>query len=251
MVLVSNNLFVGADKLFQTLTRTMLDTLTQSKTRLKLLLRFFLNPDSSAYLRGLSQEFGESTNAVRVELNRFEDAGLIRSHKDGNKKMYQVNTHFPMFNELQKIAFKHFGIDQINEQVTENIFRSVNIALVNELKVVYETMDIDVHEVLDAAATKPFGFMKFTPGPGLGGHCIPIDPLIPEVFPTREHEDYTGMKSVDWNKETVSVFDAVLIATNHSAIDYTELAEWIECIIDTRNAMSGMEKKDENHIFKS
>ena len=59
----------------------------------------------------------------------------------------------------------------------ENIFRSVNIALVNELKVVYEAMGIDVHEVIDAAATKPFGYMAFRPGPGLGGHCIPIDPF--------------------------------------------------------------------------
>ena len=62
-------------------------------------------------------------------------------------------------------------------KLLENIFRSVNIALVNELKVVYEGMGIDVHEVIDAAATKPFGFMAFRPGPGLGGHCIPIDPF--------------------------------------------------------------------------
>ena len=62
-------------------------------------------------------------------------------------------------------------------KLLENIFRSVNIALVNELKVVYEVMGIDVHEVIDAAATKPFGYMAFRPGPGLGGHCIPIDPF--------------------------------------------------------------------------
>ena len=62
-------------------------------------------------------------------------------------------------------------------KLLENIFRSVNIALVNELKVVYEAMGIDVHEVIDAAATKPFGYMPFRPGPGLGGHCIPIDPF--------------------------------------------------------------------------
>ncbi len=62
-------------------------------------------------------------------------------------------------------------------KLMENIFRAVNIALVNEMKVVYEAMDIDVWEVLDAAATKPFGFMKFTPGPGWGGHCIPVDPF--------------------------------------------------------------------------
>ena len=62
-------------------------------------------------------------------------------------------------------------------KLLENIFRSVNIALVNELKVVYEAMGIDVHEVIDAAATKPFGYMPLRPGPGLGGHCIPIDPF--------------------------------------------------------------------------
>ena len=62
-------------------------------------------------------------------------------------------------------------------KLTENIFRSVNIALVNELKVVYEKMGIDIWEVIDAAKSKPFGFMPFYPGPGLGGHCIPIDPF--------------------------------------------------------------------------
>jgi len=62
-------------------------------------------------------------------------------------------------------------------KLLENIFRSVNIALVNELKVVFDAMGIDVHEVINAAATKPFGFMPFRPGPGLGGHCIPIDPF--------------------------------------------------------------------------
>jgi UDP-N-acetyl-D-glucosamine dehydrogenase len=62
-------------------------------------------------------------------------------------------------------------------KLTENIFRAVNIALVNELKIVYDRMGIDVWEVLDAAATKPFGFMRFNPGPGWGGHCIPLDPF--------------------------------------------------------------------------
>jgi UDP-N-acetyl-D-glucosamine dehydrogenase len=62
-------------------------------------------------------------------------------------------------------------------KLLENIFRSVNIALVNELKVVYAAMGIDIWEVIDAARTKPFGFMPFYPGPGLGGHCIPIDPF--------------------------------------------------------------------------
>lgn len=62
-------------------------------------------------------------------------------------------------------------------KLTENIFRSVNIALVNELKTIYEPMGIDIWEVIEAAKTKPFGYMPFYPGPGLGGHCIPIDPF--------------------------------------------------------------------------
>ena len=144
MVLVSKNLFAGADKLLYILMQTMLDTLIQSKTRLKLLLRFFLNPESSAYLRGLAQEFDESTNAVRVELNRFEEAGLIRSHKDGNKKMYQVNTNFPMFNELQKIAFKHFGIDQIIEQIIEKLGNVEAVYLTGDLARGLDSKVVDV-----------------------------------------------------------------------------------------------------------
>jgi UDP-N-acetyl-D-glucosamine dehydrogenase len=62
-------------------------------------------------------------------------------------------------------------------KITENIFRAVNIALVNERKIIYDAMNIDIWEVIDAAATKPFGYMPFYPGPGLGGHCIPIDPF--------------------------------------------------------------------------
>ena len=71
-------------------------------------------------------------------------------------------------------------------KLTENVFRAVNIALVNELKVVYDALEIDVWEVLDAAATKPFGFMRFQPGPGWGGHCIPVDPFY-LAWKAREH----------------------------------------------------------------
>ncbi|MCH8475218.1 MAG: nucleotide sugar dehydrogenase [Opitutales bacterium] len=75
-------------------------------------------------------------------------------------------------------------------KLTENIFRSVNIALVNELKTVFHKMDIDVWDVIDAAATKPFGFMPFYPGPGLGGHCIPIDPFY-LTWKAREYDQHT------------------------------------------------------------
>src|SRR2546430_9330418 len=212
-------------------------------------------------------------------------------------------------------------------KLLENTFRGVNIALVNELKVVYTAMGIDVWEVINAAKTKPFGFMPFYPGPGLGGHCIPIDPFyltwkareygqntrfielageintsmpeyviqrltdalnaqrkavngakvlilglsykpdvdddrespsyllmdllkgkgadvayydphVPVIRPSREHSHWAGARSVVWNKDTLLGFDAVLIATNHQAINYQEMADWAQCIVDTRNAMA-------------
>jgi UDP-N-acetyl-D-glucosamine dehydrogenase len=213
-------------------------------------------------------------------------------------------------------------------KLLENIFRGVNIALVNELKVVYDAMGIDVWEVIEAAKTKPFGFMAFYPGPGLGGHCIPIDPFyltwkarefglstrfielagevntsmpdyviqrltvalneeglamkgskvlllglsykanvdddrespgyvllekmkklgvevgfydpyIPVIRPSREHGHWAGLKSVTWSKDVIESFDAVLISTAHTSVDYTELGQWSKIIVDTRNAMKG------------
>ena len=215
-------------------------------------------------------------------------------------------------------------------KLLENIFRSVNIALVNELKLVYGAMGIDIWEVIEAARTKPFGFMPFYPGPGLGGHCIPIDPFyltwkareygqhtrfielageintrmpehvvrvvadalntqckaikgskililglaykpnvdderespsyvlmkllaergaevayydsyVPLIKPTREHPQFAGRKSVEWNRATIGAFDLVLIATNHSSVNYHELGDWAQCIVDTRNAMAGVQ----------
>lgn len=224
-------------------------------------------------------------------------------------------------------------------KLTENIFRSVNIALVNELKVVYKEMGIDVHEVLDAAETKPFGFMKFTPGPGLGGHCIPIDPFyltwkarqyqqntrfielageintempkyvvnrtlealnshkkavngssvliiglaykpnvdddrespsyrlmdlfdsmganisyydpyVPVIKESREHSHWAGIKSIEWNKETIEKFDVVVVSTNHSDIDYHQLSDWNDLIVDTRNSMKHVSLKN-GHVWKA
>ena len=74
-------------------------------------------------------------------------------------------------------------------KLLENIFRSVNIALVNEIAQLFDRLDIDVWEVVDAAATKPFGFMRFDPGPGMGGHCLPVDPFY-LAFKAREHDFY-------------------------------------------------------------
>ena len=224
-------------------------------------------------------------------------------------------------------------------KLLENIFRGVNIALVNELKVVYAAMGIDVWEVINAAKTKPFGFMPFYPGPGLGGHCIPIDPFyltwkaraygqhtrfielageintampelvvnrvaealnsqkkpvngskvlllglaykadvddmresptfilldilekrgakvayydphIPVIRPTREHGHWTGTKSVAWDQKTIASYDAVLISTAHKGVDYQQVADWSNCIIDTRNAMAAVKTRP-NTIWKA
>src|SRR5690606_33203934 len=96
----------------------MIEALISSKTRIKLLLRLFLNPENTAYLRGLADEFGESTNAVRVELNRFEKAEMVTSSNRGNKKMYRANTRHPLYRELQSILLKYIGIDRVIESVT-------------------------------------------------------------------------------------------------------------------------------------
>ena len=79
----------------------MIDTLISSKTRIKLLLKFFLNSNNKAYLRNLEEEFGESTNAIRIELNRFEQAGMLTSLSEGNKKVFSANTRHPLFNSVR------------------------------------------------------------------------------------------------------------------------------------------------------
>lgn len=99
----------------------MISTLISSKTRTKLLLKFFLNSKTSSYLRGLENEFGESTNSIRIELNRFEKADMLSSYTDGNKKMYRANTDHPLFTEIHNIVLKYIGIDKIIENVIENL----------------------------------------------------------------------------------------------------------------------------------
>jgi len=99
----------------------MLDALITSKTRIKLLLKFFLNSRTESYLRNLETEFGESSNAIRVELNRFENAGLLTSLAKGNKKMYMANTRHPLYSDIHNIILKIVGLDQIIEKVTSQI----------------------------------------------------------------------------------------------------------------------------------
>ena len=99
----------------------MIETLISSKTRIKLLFKFFLNVGTKAYLRSLETEFGESSNAIRIELNRLEEAGMLTSHLDGNKKIFQANISHPLFHEIHNIVKKHMGFDTIIDQVVSNL----------------------------------------------------------------------------------------------------------------------------------
>jgi DNA-binding transcriptional ArsR family regulator len=98
----------------------LLESLVTSKTRIKLLLKFFSH-NNSGYLRALAKEFDESTNAVRVELNRLTDAGLLTSGDEGKTKMYRANHEHPFFHEIKNMVSKFLGLDQLLEQVVSRL----------------------------------------------------------------------------------------------------------------------------------
>lgn len=122
----------------------MLDTLISSKTRIKLLLKFFLNSNMKGYLRGLEQEFGESSNAIRVELNRLEQAGMLVSDKDGNKKFFRANTDHPLFEDVHRILIKNIGIDTIITKVIHKLGSIEKLFLVGELAKGKDSRIIDI-----------------------------------------------------------------------------------------------------------
>lgn len=110
----------------------MLDTLITSKTRIKLLMKFFLNSNAEAYLRNLANEFGESSNAIRVELNRFENAGLLSSSQKGNRKVFHANTSHPLFSIIHNLTIKHIGIDRIIDNVIGELGDLIKVYLVGD-----------------------------------------------------------------------------------------------------------------------
>tara|TARA_R110001592_G_scaffold119404_1_gene322429 strand:- start:27114 stop:27638 length:525 start_codon:yes stop_codon:yes gene_type:complete len=111
----------------------MLEALISSKTRIKLLLRLFLNPDSSAYLRGLAEEFNESTNSIRIELNRFEEAGMLDSGLVGNKKVFKANKAYPLFQEVRSILLKYTGLQDVIDEVVEKLGDLSEVYLTGDL----------------------------------------------------------------------------------------------------------------------
>ncbi len=111
----------------------MLDALITSKTRIKLLLKFFLNSSKQDYLRNLETELGDNINAIRVELNKLEEAGLLKSFIRGNKKIFQSNTTHPLFGDINSILMKITGLDQLITRVLNNV---------GDLDLVYLTGDL-------------------------------------------------------------------------------------------------------------
>ncbi len=122
----------------------MIETLISSKTRLKLLLKFFLNSSNTAYLRNLEEEFGESTNGIRLELNKFEKAGFISSSSQGNKKIFQVNTKHPLFPDINRIIMKMTGLEYVVDYVLQRIGDLEKVYLVGKMSRGQNTEIIDL-----------------------------------------------------------------------------------------------------------
>lgn len=122
----------------------MLGTLITSKTRIKLLLKFFLNANNTGYLKNLEAEFEESSNGIRLELNKFEDAGLLTSESIGNKKVFRANKKHPLFNDIHSIILKYSGVDQIIEGVVNRLGNVNSVYLVGSLAKGLEVPIIDI-----------------------------------------------------------------------------------------------------------
>jgi len=122
----------------------VLESLITSQTRIRLLLKFFLNSNTSAYLRGLADEFNESTNAIRIELNRMEKAGLITASFAGNKKMFMANTRHPLYLDIHSILLKHTGIDRVITGVIDKLGNVVRAWLTGDMAAGNDRHSIDL-----------------------------------------------------------------------------------------------------------
>jgi predicted nucleotidyltransferase len=125
-------------------TSTLIETLITSKTRIKILLKFFLNPETTAHMRALAADLNESTNAVRIELNRLEKAGMLTHSKDGNKKMYHVNNLHPLYDPINSMIKQYAGIDHIILNVIKGLGEIEKVYLTGSLANGLETDVIDI-----------------------------------------------------------------------------------------------------------
>ena len=99
----------------------MLESLITSETRIKLLMKFFLNPNTTGYLRQLASEFGESTNGIRLELNKLAGAQILSAHNEGRNKIFKANMKHPLFNDIRNIVLKSTGIDKVISDILKRL----------------------------------------------------------------------------------------------------------------------------------
>jgi hypothetical protein len=122
----------------------VLNQLITSKTRLRLLIKFFISQANRGYLNGLAAEFNESTNSIRKELNHLSKAGYLEKHKDTNKVEYKANVDHPLFEVLQKVVFKHLGLEEIVDRVLERMGPVQKILLIGDYAQGLDSGTIDV-----------------------------------------------------------------------------------------------------------
>lgn len=122
----------------------MLDSLITSKTRLRLLVKFFVNSKTQSHLRGLADEFGESTNAIRKELNNLTQAGILVKEIDKNKIAYKANETHPFFSNIQEIIRKYLGFDKLLEQILDKMGDVDQVILTGDIAKGKDTGKIDV-----------------------------------------------------------------------------------------------------------
>tara|TARA_B100001093_G_scaffold508350_1_gene570368 strand:+ start:89 stop:601 length:513 start_codon:yes stop_codon:yes gene_type:complete len=122
----------------------MLGKLITSKTRLRLLIKFFISQANRGYLNGLATEMGESTNSIRKELNHLHDAGYLSKIKNDNKIEYQANSKHPLFEVLRKVVLKHLGLEDVVETVLDRMGNVQKIILVGDYAQGNDTGNIEV-----------------------------------------------------------------------------------------------------------
>lgn len=122
----------------------MLDSLITSKTRLKLLIKFFVSASNQSHLRGLADEFQESTNAIRKELNQLSEAGYLEKSTDKNKILYRANTKNSLFKPIQKLIHTYLGIDEIVDNILEKAGDIQEVSLIGDYAAGIDSGEIDV-----------------------------------------------------------------------------------------------------------
>jgi predicted nucleotidyltransferase len=176
----------------------MLGTLITSKTRIKLLLKFFLNAKNTGYLKNLEQEFEDSSNGIRLELNKFEEAGLLTSSSKGNKKIFQANTSHPLFKDIHSIILKYTGIDQILESVIERLGNVNSVYLVGSLAKGLDAKVIDI--ILVGDINKEYLLTLIEKAEPMIGKKIKYILYQPIEFMTHEQEILSEEHLLIWSK---------------------------------------------------